>query len=141
MMRIQLAQRTAEGDAKTLAGWRSWCRTPLRRAPAVDLHPPVLNDGGMVAALEWLARHMREPRTGGETSKAARVELLAACQPWSSTLLGSCCSMAKHAGVDRARIRLVDSAVDEVRSRSRTRGRLRSERLDSADDPLNHTGF
>ncbi|HEY7817603.1 MAG TPA: response regulator, partial [Vicinamibacteria bacterium] len=62
MMRIQLAQQEPrEGGSRTLAEVEELVQDAIAaaRSLAVDLHPPVLNDGRMVAALEWLARHMQ----------------------------------------------------------------------------------
>jgi len=148
MMRIQLArQEPRKGtNGKTLAEVEELVQDAIAaaRSLAVDLHPPVLNDGGMVAALEWLARHMQRNHGLSVTVEgSSKSELPAACRALVfDTARELLFNVVKHAGVDRARIRLLDSAVDEVQIAIEDEGvGFDLERLDSADDPLNHTGL
>jgi len=148
MMRIQLAQQEPRKGtiSRTLAEVEELVQDAIgaARSLAVDLHPPVLNDGGMVAALEWLARHMQRNHGLAVTVEgSSESELPAACRALVfDTARELLFNVVKHAGVDRARIRLVDSAVDEVQIAIEDEGTgFDLERLDSADDPLNHTGL
>ncbi len=148
MMRIQLAQQEARpgANSRTLAEVEELVQDAIAaaRSLAVDLHPPVLNDGGMVGALEWLARHMQRNH-GLEVTLdgGSKSEVPAACRALVfDTARELLFNVVKHAGVDRARIRLVDSGVDEVGITIEDEGAgFDMERLNSADDPLNHTGL
>jgi signal transduction histidine kinase len=148
MMRVQLAQQEppAETISRTLAEVEELVQDAIAaaRSLAVDLHPPVLNDGGMVAALEWLARHMlRNHGLGVTLDGESNSEVPAACRALVfDTARELLFNVVKHASVDRASIRLVDSGADEVRITIEDEGSgFDLERLDSADDPLNHTGL
>jgi len=148
MMRIQLAQQEPRKGtiSRTLAEVEELVQDAIgaARSLAVDLHPPVLNDGGMVAALEWLARHMqRNHGLAVNVEGSSESELPAACRALVfDTARELLFNVVKHAGVDRARIGLVDSAVDEVQITIEDEGTgFDLERLDSADDPLHHTGL
>jgi signal transduction histidine kinase len=147
MMRIQLAQQgPQEGISQTLAEVEELVHDAIAaaRSLSVDLHPPVLNDGGMVAALEWLARHMHRNHGLVVTVEgSSESELPAPCRALVFEIARELLfNVVKHASVDRARIRLVDSAADEVRITIEDEGTgFDLERLESTDDPLNHTGL
>ena len=148
MMRIQLAQQGPRKGTigKTLSEVEDLVQDAIAaaRSLAVDLHPPVLNDGRMVAALEWLARNMQRNHGLSVTVEgSSESELPAACRALVfDTARELLFNVVKHAGVDRARIRLVDSAADEVQIMIEDEGTgFELERLDFADDPLNHTGL
>ena len=148
MMRIQLAQQEPRDGtiSRTLAEVEELVQDAIAaaRSLAVDLHPPVLNDGGMVAALEWLARNMQRNHALAVTVEgSSESELPASCRALVfDTARELLFNVVKHAGVDRARIRLVDSAPDEVQITIEDEGTgFDLERLDVADDPLNHTGL
>jgi signal transduction histidine kinase len=148
MMRIQLAQQEPRKGmvTRTLAEVEELVQDAIAaaRSLAVDLHPPVLNDGGMVAALEWLARHMQRNHGLAVTVEGrSDSELPAPCRTLVfETARELLFNVVKHAGVDRARILLVDSGADEVGITIADEGAgFDPERLDSGDDPLSHTGL
>jgi signal transduction histidine kinase len=148
MMRIQLAQQEPRTGtiSRTLAEVEELVQDAIAaaRSLAVDLHPPVLNDGGMVGALEWLARHMQRNHGLAVTVEgSSESEVPATCRALVfDTARELLFNVVKHAGVGRAHIRLLDSGVDEVRISIEDEGTgFDLERLDSADDPLNHTGL
>jgi len=98
----------------------------------------------MVAALEWLARHMQRNHGLAVTVEgSSESELPAACRALVfDTARELLFNVVKHSGVDRARIRLLDSSADEVRVTIEDEGTgFDPDRLDSADDPLHHTGL
>ncbi|HEY7697986.1 MAG TPA: response regulator, partial [Vicinamibacteria bacterium] len=148
VMRIQLAQQEPNDDAmsRTLAEVEELVQEAISaaRSLAVDLHPPVLNDGRMVAALEWLARHMQRNHGLVVTVEgSSESELPAPCRALVfETARELLFNVVKHAGVDRARVRLVDSGPDEVQITIEDEGMgFDLERLDAGDDPLEHTGL
>jgi CheY-like chemotaxis protein len=148
MMRVQLAQQERRKGtiSQTLAEVEELVQDAIAaaRSLAVDLHPPVLNDGGMVAALEWLAQHMHRNHGLVVTVEgSSESELPAPCRALVFEIARELLfNVVKHAGADRARIHLVDSAEDEVQITIEDEGMgFDLERLDSADDPLNHTGL
>ncbi len=147
MMRIQLAQQEPrEGVSGTLAEVEELVQDAIAaaRSLAVDLHPPVLNDGRMVAALEWLARHMQ--RNHGlivTVEGSSESELPAPCRALVfETARELLFNVVKHASVNRARVRLVDTSEEEVQITIQDEGSgFDPERLESAGDPLDHTGL
>jgi signal transduction histidine kinase len=147
MMRIQLAQQEPrEGGSRTLAEVEELVQDAIAaaRSLAVDLHPPVLNDGRMVAALEWLARHMQRNHGLMVTVEgSSESELPAPCRALVfETARELLFNVVKHANVDRARVRLVDSSEDEVQITIQDEGAgFEPDRLDSSGDPLDHTGL
>jgi signal transduction histidine kinase len=148
IMRVQLAQQERRKGtiSQTLAEVEELVQDAIAaaRSLAVDLHPPVLNDGGMMAALEWLARHMHRNHGLVVTVEgSSESELPAPCRALVFEIARELLfNVVKHAGADRARIHLVDSAEDEVQITIEDEGMgFDLERLDSADDPLNHTGL
>jgi PAS domain S-box-containing protein len=80
------------------------------RSLSVELSPPILHDHGLAAALQWLAE-----RTGRQHGLQVEVEADPAANPESEevrTLLFQATrelllNVAKHAGTDRARVRLI----------------------------------
>jgi signal transduction histidine kinase len=147
MMRIQLAQQEPrEGGSRTLAEVEELVQDAIAaaRSLAVDLHPPVLNDGRMVAALEWLARHMQRNHGLMVTVEgSSESELPAPCRALVfETARELLFNVVKHANVDRARVRLVDSSEDEVEITIQDEGAgFDPERLEAGGDPLDHTGL
>jgi signal transduction histidine kinase len=147
MMRIQLAQQAPQDSvSRTLAEVEELVQDAIAaaRSLAVDLHPPVLNDGRMVAALEWLARHMQ--RNHGlivTVEGSSQSELPAPCRALVfETARELLFNVVKHANVDRARVSLVDTSEDEVQITIHDDGAgFDPERLDSGGDPLDHTGL
>jgi signal transduction histidine kinase len=147
MMRIQLAQQEPRKGtvSRTLAEVEELVQDAIAaaRSLAVDLHPPVLNDGGMVAALEWLARHMQRNHGLAVTVEGSSDSALPApCRTLVfETARELLFNVVKHAGVDRARIRLTDAGGEDVQVTIEDDGAgFDPDRIDS-DDPLNHTGL
>jgi signal transduction histidine kinase len=147
MMRVQLAQQgPGEGVVqRTLSEVEDLLNAAIgaARSLSLDLHPPVLNDGRMVAALEWLARHIqRNHGLSVRVEGSSACELPAPCRALVfETARELLFNVVKHAGVDSARIRLTDSA-DQVQITIEDDGTgFDVARLDAADDPLNHTGL
>jgi signal transduction histidine kinase len=147
MMRIQLAQQEPrDGIGRTLAEVEDLVQESIAaaRSLAVDLHPPVLNDGRMVAALEWLARHMQRNHGLAVTVEGnSESELPAPCRALVfETARELLFNVVKHASVDRARVRLVDTSPDEVRITIQDDGAgFDPHRLEAGADPMEHTGL
>jgi CheY-like chemotaxis protein len=98
----------------------------------------------MVAALEWLARHMQRNHGLMVTVEgSSESELPAPCRALVfETARELLFNVVKHANVDRARVRLVDSSEDEVEITIQDEGAgFDPERLEAGGDPLDHTGL
>jgi len=148
MMRIQLAQQEPQKQdlSRTLAEVAELVQDSITaaRSLAVDLHPPVLSDGGLVAALSWLARQMEKNHGLAVTFEGSSdVELPASHRALVfETARELLFNVVKHAGVDRAHIRLEGSGTDEVQITIEDEGvGFDLERLDSADEPTRHIGL
>jgi PAS domain S-box-containing protein len=80
-----------------------------------ELSPPLLYDVGFVAAAEWLADSLRE-RFGLRTSIETRGELPVLDEPTRVTLFRALrellVNVAKHAGTNRARVKLAGGAQE-----------------------------
>jgi DNA-binding NarL/FixJ family response regulator/anti-sigma regulatory factor (Ser/Thr protein kinase) len=146
MMRVQLAQQNGGGGPnRTLLEVEDLLNAAIgaARSLSLDLHPPVLNDGGMVAALEWLARHTNRNHGLNVTVEgSSEAELSASCRALVfETARELLFNVVKHAGVDRATIRLADSG-DRVQVIIEDEGTgFDPDRLESVDEPMNHTGL
>jgi DNA-binding NarL/FixJ family response regulator len=147
MMRIQLAQQEgSNGSSRMLAEVEELVQDAIAaaRSLAVDLHPPVLNDGRMLAALEWLARHMQ--RNHGlivTVEGSSESELPAPCRALVfETARELLFNVVKHANVDRARVHLLNNSEEEIEITISDEGSgFDLARLDSGGDPLDHTGL
>jgi len=88
------------------------------RSITVELSPPILHDGGLIPALEWLSRRMKEKhdlsirltasQDGEPEAEVMRIFLFQAVRE----LLFNC---VKHAGVSEASVRLEAVENDQVR--------------------------
>jgi DNA-binding NarL/FixJ family response regulator len=121
MMRVQLAQQPSEqdGTVRSLAELEDLLDGAIKaaRALSLELHPPVFNDGGLEAALEWLVRHMQKSY-GLEVAieGSSQSELPAPCRALAfDTARELLFNIVRHAGVSRARVRLADSGPERVR--------------------------
>jgi CheY-like chemotaxis protein len=114
------------------------------RALSLELHPPVLNDGGLEAALDWLARHMKKSYGLLVTVEgSSHSELPAPCRALAfETARELLFNVVRHAGVSSARVRLADSGPERVRITIEDEGSgFDRERLDAETDPLHRTGL
>jgi CheY-like chemotaxis protein len=147
MMRVQLAQQPSEEGAteRSLAEVEELLQGAIgaARALSLELHPPVLNDGGLQAALEWLARHMKKSYGLLVTLEgSSQSELPAPCRALAfETSRELLFNVVRHAGVSAARVRLADSGPERVCITVEDEGSgFDRERLDAAD-PLHPTGL
>ena len=93
----------------------------VSRSLTADLSPPVLYEGSLTAALNWLARHMSERHSLHVEVDASEIETPEGLTEDRRVLLFQSVrellfNVVKHAGVDRARIglRLFEDRVEVV---------------------------
>jgi DNA-binding NarL/FixJ family response regulator len=148
MMRVQLAQQRSEEDSteRFLADVEELLNGAIgaARALSLELHPPVLNDGGLEAALEWLARHMQKSHgLDVAVESSSQSELPAPCRALAfETARELLFNVVRHAGVSSARVRLADSGPERVRITIEDQGSgFERERLDAQADSLHRSGL
>ncbi|MGH9332705.1 MAG: response regulator, partial [Vicinamibacteria bacterium] len=147
-LRVQiLRQQTAEPDASMKLKEVEELITQsigTARSLSVELHPPILDSGGLAPALEWLARHMEKNfrlrvavrcESNPEIPVAYRILLFDAIR---ELLL----NVVKHSGAESARvaIREVDPSAISVTVEDDGMG-FDASRITAPEAKLDHSGL